>query len=141
MRSNAMDCVPRSMKAVLLLFTVLATLAPALAAENPKQKPIAAAAGAEFEIKLPSDLRSDYQWLLAKPVDPGLLKFVRRSFKRPTPGAANATGTEVLTFKALAEGETSVHLKYGQVRAQSAASDRSTNVIIRISRPAPNQQK
>ena len=117
--------------AVLVLSLVLSV--PAMAADP---KPIAAVVGDEFKITLESNPSTGNQWLIAKPLDAQLLKLLGSDFKRGRPGTPGGGGHEILSFKALGEGRTQIHLKYGRLWEQDVAPARTTNFTVVITRTA-----
>ena len=118
------------MRSLLLVWLAFAWLSTGLAAEP---KPIAATVGQDFKIALESSPTSGYQWLLAKPLDETLLKQAGKSYDRRGPNSAG-TGCEWLTFKAIAEGKTEIHLKYDRLWEQTAAPARRTNFVVVITK-------
>ena len=91
-------------------------------------KPIQATVGQEFKIVLSSTGSTDYQWLLARPLDESLLKQAGRSFER------RGGGCECLLFRAVAEGRTEIRLKYDRLWEKSVTPARTTNFVVVISR-------
>jgi predicted secreted protein len=122
------------MKGPLLLLVVLGALGAAISAQ---EKPIAVGVGQEFTVTLESRQSPDYQWVLASPLDEKLLRHCGREYKRANPRVAGACGSEVLTFRAMAEGRTEIRLKYGRVWESAAGSARNTNFVVLISKGAP----
>src|ERR1700757_5193518 len=98
-----------------------------LAAAEPK--PITVAAGQEFEVTLESPSGSDHQWLLAKPLNESYLKQSERRYKRGGGG-----GSEVLRYKAIAEGKTQIHLQYASLWEKGATPLQSTNFVVIITK-------
>jgi len=96
------------------------------------QKPITVATGQEFKITLESNSASGNQWLVAKPLDDRMLKFLSSEYKRGRPGA----GQESLSFKALGEGRTEISLKYGRLWEKETEPARMTNFVVVITRTA-----
>ena len=105
---------------------------PAIAAE----KPISVGVGQEFKIVLESNSSTGNQWLMARPLDERLLKLLGSEYKRGRPGAVAAAGNEILSFKALGEGKTQIHLKYGKLWEGDTAPARTTNFVVVISSTA-----
>lgn len=98
------------------------------------EKPITVSVGQEFKIILEANSSSGNQWLMARPLDERLLKLLSNEYKRSRPGATGASGNEVLSFKALSEGKTQIHLKYAKLWERDAAPSQTTNFVIVISR-------
>jgi predicted secreted protein len=101
-------------------------------------KPIMVAAGQEFEITLESPSGSDHQWLLSKPLDENRLKQSDRKYKR---GQAGGAGSEVLRYKAIAEGKTQIHLQYAKLWDKSQAPAVSTNFVVVITKSVATAAK
>jgi predicted secreted protein len=118
------------MKSLVVLLSVLFFTLLGNAAEP---KPITVAAGREFKIALESNPSTGNQWLIARPLDDNLLKLLGTEYKRGGTGAGSV-GKDVLSFKALAEGKTQIHLKYGRLFERDAGPTRSTNFVVVISR-------
>jgi predicted secreted protein len=119
------------MKRLILVLLTLSCLVVVGAEE--KSKPISTAIGEEFKLTLESNPASGNQWLLAHPVDERLLKLLRTEYRRPRAGAA---GCEILSFRAVAEGQTEIHLKYGKLWENDVAPARKTNFVVVITRTA-----
>jgi len=107
-----------------------------LAAADPK--PITVAAGQEFEVTLESPSGSDHQWLLAKPLNGSYLKQSERRYKR---GAGGGRGSEVLRYKAIAEGKTQIHLQYASLWEKGRAPLQSTNFVVIITKSVSTASK
>jgi inhibitor of cysteine peptidase len=116
--------------ALLMLSTVLAT----------EPKPINVATGQEFKIALESNPSTGNQWLIARPLDESLVKLLGTEYKRGRPGAAGAGGHEVLSFKAVAEGKTQIHLKYGRLWEKDDGPTRTTNFVVVITKTVAAQR-
>jgi predicted secreted protein len=125
------------MKLFVVLSLGLSLLSAAAGAE---QKPIAVAKAQEFKIALESNPSTGNQWLLARPLDESLLKLLGTEYKRGRPGAAGSNGHEVLTFKALGEGKTQIHLKYGRLFEKDVGPTQTTNFVVAISKTATAQR-
>lgn len=118
------------MKKLTPFLAVLLCVATGFAAEE-KDKPVKAAVGQEFKLTLESNPSSGNQWVLARPLDERLLKFLGTEYRR---GRGGAPGNEILSFRALAEGKTQINLKYGRLMEQDAAPARRTNFVVVITR-------
>ena len=105
-----------------------------LAFSGQENKPINVTPRQEFKLTLESNPSTGNQWLLAKPLDERLLKLLGTEYRRSRSGTPGAPGTEILSFKALAEGKTEIHLKYGRLWEQEVAPSRRTNFVVVISR-------
>ena len=68
--------------------------------------------GQTFEIVVPSNPSTGYRWNLAGEVNDNLLELVEQTYIAEQPVLAGSGGVEVLTFRALAPGETTVELGY-----------------------------
>jgi inhibitor of cysteine peptidase len=85
------------------------------AAGEKTSKTVKTKAGAEFALTLESNRTTGYQWELDKPLDESKVKLVRNEYKKPeTAGVPGAGGKEVWTFKAVAEGKTTITMKYAR---------------------------
>jgi len=118
------------LKLRILAFLVLCCAGLAWAAE--KAAPITAEVGDEFTIKLESKLTEGCQWLLDKPADPKMLKYLRVEFKRTPTKTAGMKGVEILTFKAVGQGTAEVCLKYDRLMDKSSVSNEKTNFVVRV---------
>ena len=116
-----------------LLALSLALSVPLLTAAEPKSKPITVGIGDEFKITLESNASTGYEWLMARPLDENLLKMLGKDYRRGRPGPGGG-GHEILHFKALAEGKTQIHLKYGRLWEQDSSPARTTNFVVVITR-------
>ena len=97
-----------------------------------EQKPVSVAAGQEFKLTLESNPSTGNQWLLARPLDEHLLKYLGSEYRRRS-SAPGAPGTEILSFRALAEGKTDIRLKYGRLFESDSSPARKTNFVVVIS--------
>src|SRR5690242_199748 len=97
-------------------------------------KPLKVALGQEFKIALESTPSSGNQWLIARPLDESLLKLLGTEYKRGRPGGPGAGGHEILSFKALSEGKTQIHLKYGNLWERGTGQTRTTNFVVVITK-------
>src|SRR4051794_16054094 len=111
------------MRAIVWLLAVFLSVPFAFSA--PDNKPTNVAVGQEFKLTLESNPSTGNQWLLAKPLDERLLKLLGTEYRRGRSGAPGSPGTEILTFKALGEGKTEIHLKYGKLWEEVAPSRRT----------------
>ncbi len=98
-----------------------------------EQKPVSVAAGQEFKLTIESNPSTGFQWLLARPLDERLLKYLGSEYRRRS-GAPGAPGIEILSFRALAEGKTDNRLKYGRLFESDSTPARKTNFVVVISR-------
>jgi predicted secreted protein len=81
---------------------------------NDPQGAIDVVAGSEFEIALDATPGTGYSWKLAKPLNGAPVDYVGQKFtpdsgSQGTPGAG---GTAILSFNAVAPGETTISLEY-----------------------------
>lgn len=119
------------MRKLLVLIMGSCLLCSTRAAE---QKPITVALGQEFKIALESTPSTGNQWLIARPLDEGLLKLLRSEYQRGRPSKPGAAGNEILSFKALGEGKTQIHLKYASLWQKEASPARTTNFVVVITK-------
>ena len=125
------------MKLTFVLASMLLCASSGFAADA---KPIKVAVGAEFKIALESNSSTGNQWLIAKPLDERLLKYLGSDYKRGRPGGPGAAGHEVLSFRALGEGNTRIYLKYGRLWERDVEPARTTNFVVQISRDEPGRK-
>lgn len=118
------------MRFLVFLLSGLFWLSIASAADK---KPITVAMGQEFKIALESAPSTGNQWLVARPLDEKLLKFLGSEYKRARPGAPSA-GNEILNFRALSEGKTEISLKYGRLWEENVPAARTTNFVVIITK-------
>jgi len=125
-----------------LLLSFLLPLCCLTAAGAAEPKPINVTVGEKFKIELETDLTTGCQWLLSKPLDENLLKIVGKPSYRRSPRNGGAQPSfEVLTFNAVRQGKTVIHLKYDQLWKKTGAAVRFTNIVVVISPPrAPRAQ-
>jgi len=124
------------MKTIALAVTVLVS---AWAGHSAEPKPIRAAVGQEFKLTLESNPSTGNQWLIARPLDEQLLKLLGSEYRRGRPGAAGAGGYDILSFKALSEGKTQIHLKYGRLWERDTTPARTTNFVVVITKADTSQ--
>jgi inhibitor of cysteine peptidase len=117
------------MKFIALLCLGFSWLLNAGAAEP---KPIDVRAGQEFKITLQSNPTTGYLWRFAKPPDEKFLKLVSTKYQAPESKLVGAGGSEVWTFKALAEGKTTLELNYQRPWEKSIPPAQSTNFVVVI---------
>lgn len=79
---------------------------------NPLNGPIEVEVGQEFVIALESSPTTGYRWQFIDPLDEEILELVGSEYKGPEDGRIGAGGEEVLTFKAISQGETRISLGY-----------------------------
>jgi len=96
-----------------------------------EEKPVSVAAGQEFKLTLEATPSTGNQWLLARPLDERLLKYLGSEYRRRS-GAPGASGNEILSFRALAEGKTDIRLKYGRLFERDSSPARKTNFVVVI---------
>ena len=121
------------MKYLVCLALAVLCAAQAFAAEQ-KPKPITVAAGEEFKLTLQSKPSSGNEWLLARPLDERLLKLLGSEYRRGRSGGPDAPGNQILSFRALAEGRTEIHLKYGRLWDGDVAPTLRTNFSVIITK-------
>lgn len=94
-----------------LALSACSTAEPELQLSDPDQ-PIAAASGEEFNIVLDSNPTTGYHWEFVDEPDANVVEFVTRDYKAGEPVTTGSGGVDVLTFKAVAAGETRITLGY-----------------------------
>lgn len=108
----------------LLFHPVVALTSPTEAFAETSQLQVQA--GKEFTITLQSNRSTGYQWKLAKPLDKAVVKMMSSQYILPSKPIPGAGGEEVWVFKAVARGETQIHMEYvrpwekGQAPARTA---------------------
>jgi predicted secreted protein len=121
-------------------FTLLLLLSCWCGIINAAEKAISVGIGQEFKIVLEANSSTGNQWLMARPLDDRMLKLLGTEYKRGRPGAVGASGNEVLSFKALGEGKTQIHLKYAKLWEKDTAAVVTTNFVVVISKTALSQK-
>ncbi len=114
---------------------VLLLLAVPLTSGAGEPKPIVASVGEEFEIALESPGGAGRVWLLSKPLDEQRVKQVGRELRRHFQTNAPPRVSEVFRYKALAEGKTEIHLRFGTLLEQERVPARNTNFVVMIRQP------
>jgi inhibitor of cysteine peptidase len=90
-------------------------------AEAAGQDPlIEARVGEEFDITLPSNPSTGYQWMLEDSLDAGLLRLAGRAYVPDQPVRVGSGGHEQFTFVGVAPGETTLRLWYSRDIQRSA---------------------
>lgn len=69
-------------------------------------------AGKEFKLVLDSNPSTGYHWEIVGDLDKSVVEFVGREYKQGESGLTGAGGVDILTFKAVAAGETTITLGY-----------------------------
>jgi len=121
-------------------FTLFLLLSCWCGAVKAAEKPISVGIGQEFKIVLEANASTGNQWLMARPLDDRMLKLLGTEYKRGRPGAVGASGNEVLSFKALGEGRTQIHLKYTKLWDKDTTPVLTTNFVVVISKTALSQK-
>ena len=81
---------------------------------NPINRPIEVEVGRKFSIALESRPVTGYRWRFIHPLDEKILELVGSEYKGPEDERIGAGGEEVLTFRAVSQGETTIALGYGR---------------------------
>ena len=79
---------------------------------SPLNGPIEVEVGQEFVIALESSPTTGYRWQFIDPLDGEILELVRSEYRGPDDGRIGAGGEEVLTFRAISQGQTRISLGY-----------------------------
>lgn len=114
--------------AALLIAAVAAGAAACTTPTQPEKPlsdpsvPIHVRAGEEFGLRLESNMTTGFGWQLAQPLDATLLVSLGSSYEAPQTDLLGAPGAEVLRFRALASGETTIQLAYVQSWAPDASA-------------------
>ncbi|HEX5871036.1 MAG TPA: protease inhibitor I42 family protein [Longimicrobium sp.] len=85
--------------------------------------------GDEFDIVLPSNPSTGYQWRVVEPLDPRL-RFVRRTYLPDRPVRPGSGGNDRMSFAGVAPGETVLRLRYARGDQGSAA--RTAEFRVRV---------
>ena len=117
------------MKLIALLCLAFCWGVTAVAAEP---KPITVKAGQEFKISLPSNPTTGYGWQFAKHPEAQVLKLLGSEFKPAQSRLMGAGGTQVWTFKALAQGKTTLALNYVRAWEKNTPPAQRTNFVVVI---------
>jgi inhibitor of cysteine peptidase len=115
------------MKFSTLVCLALGWLMTAAAGEP---KPITVNVGQEFKITLQYNASTGYQWQFGQPPDEKFLKLMGTEYKKADSKLVGAGGDEVWTFKALAEGKTTIELTYIRPWEKGTKPARSTNFVV-----------
>jgi inhibitor of cysteine peptidase len=75
-------------------------------------KTIEVAAGNEFKIVIDSNPSTGYHWELVDDLDESVIQFVSKDYRADEPVMPGSGGSDVWTFRAVAEGEASITLGY-----------------------------
>ena len=114
---------------ILLAALFLAFLSLALAADPTI---ITAESGKTFTLTLDSNPTTGYRWQLANPVDEKHVKLISSEYHRPNTQLIGAGGKETWNFKAVAEGNTGIHLKYIRPWETNVPPALSTNFLVAV---------
>jgi inhibitor of cysteine peptidase len=106
-----------------------------LNARAAEPQPIAVTVGQEFKISLQSNPTTGYQWEFAKRPDQRFLKGLGTKFEPSRSELAGAGGTQVWTFKALAEGKITLELRYDRSWEKKTPAAQRTNFMVVITNP------
>lgn len=94
-----------------LVLTACSAAEPELQITDPAQ-PITVASGEEFNLVLESNPTTGYHWEFVEEPNASVVEFVTRDYKAGEPITTGSGGVDVLTFKAVAAGETRITLGY-----------------------------
>jgi inhibitor of cysteine peptidase len=117
------------MKYMLLLCLAFGSFLTTMAAEA---KPITVTVGQPFQFSLQSNPTTGYHWQFAKPWDAKLLNLSSTRYKKPSSELPGAGGEQVWSFKALAEGKTTLALVYVRSWETNVPPAQSTNIEVVI---------
>lgn len=100
------------------------------------EEPIEVEAGESFEIALDANSSTGYEWRLAEKPARGIVRYEGSDYVAD-PGSedyAGGGGEQILRFRAVSEGETTISLEYvftGGEQGREAAERMSGSVIVR----------
>jgi inhibitor of cysteine peptidase len=114
---------------ILLAALFVGFLSPALAADPTI---ITAEPGKTFTLTLDSNPTTGYRWELANPVDEKHVKLISSEYHRGSTQLMGAGGKEIWTFKAAAEGNTKIHLKYVRPWETNMPPAQTTNFLVAV---------
>jgi inhibitor of cysteine peptidase len=112
---------------ILLTALFLAFLSPALAADPT----ITTEPGENFTLTLPSHPTIGH-WQLAVPVDEKHVKLISSEYNKSSTQLIGAGGKETWTFKAVAAGNTEIHLKYVRPGEANMPPAQTTNFLVAV---------
>jgi inhibitor of cysteine peptidase len=89
--------------------------------------------GQEFVIALESSPTTGYRWQFIDPLDGEILELMRSEYRGPEDGRIGAGGEEVLTFRAISQGQTRISLGYRRPweRDVPPLKTRTFDVVVR----------
>lgn len=73
---------------------------------------ITATINSNFNIRLGANPGTGYRWEMTKPVDSNFILLLNNDFEKPKKELDNDTTWQVLTFKAIKKGTTTIELLY-----------------------------
>jgi inhibitor of cysteine peptidase len=76
--------------------------------------------GQDFTVSLQSNPTTGYQWQLAQPLNPKVLKKVGSVYQASQAGTVGAGGVEIWTFKAVGKGKDDIKMQYVRPGDKSA---------------------
>lgn len=85
--------------------------------------------GGTLIVSLDGNITTGYNWIAA-PQDPVLLEQVREAESTPESDLVGAPGKIVLTFKAIAQGETLLHLDYKRQWEENTPPEKTFEVTV-----------
>jgi inhibitor of cysteine peptidase len=100
---------------------------------GPLNGPIEVEVGQEFVIALESSPTTGYRWQFIDPLDEEILELVGSEYKGSEDERVGAGGEEVLTFRAISQGETRIAVGYKRPWERNAplAKTRTFAVVVR----------
>ncbi|MGE5250001.1 MAG: protease inhibitor I42 family protein [Bacteroidota bacterium] len=102
------------MKRILLITLLAVSLAACRGSGEPTNPlvKIETQPGKEFKLVLESNPSTGYHWEIMGDLDKSVVEFVGREYKQGESQQLGAGGVDVMTFKAVSPGETSITLGY-----------------------------
>jgi predicted secreted protein len=94
--------------------------------------PVRIEAGAEFALRLESNITTGFGWQLARPVDGAFLTFLNSAYEAAHGNLLGAPGAETWRFRAVSKGRTTIDLEYVQTSEPQGTPVRTTQFEVEI---------
>ena len=89
-------------------------------------------AGKQFSLTLHANHTTGYNWQLAKPLDPAMLKQIGEDYHAATSDAVGAPGEEVWTFECIAAGTVELNFEYVRPFEKDAKPVKKAKYVVVI---------
>lgn len=90
--------------------------------------------GQEFDIALESSPTTGYRWQFIEPLDEEILELVGSEYESPEDERVGSGGKEVLTFRAVSQGETRISLGYKRPWERDVTPERTRTFVVVVRR-------